>query len=468
MKHLSIKSITTRLILVLGVASLISQTSCSAVFAEERPSESFDSSEYGETEGENTALYQLPESMTLVWDINFTTYSHRQDHPLNPEEAFFSFDHRKAVTSLDLEWNPKLGESLTLRTREAVEYVSLDSGSESNVYLLEGYFQWKNSARDVMVDLGKVKLEWGSGYAWKPTQVLFRDDSNLDTEKERFEGIEMVQVEVVIKNTTNTLLVAGLKEEGDSGNNNPWQAAYRISLESQPWELSLLYHQTSETVTTAGLSFTGLLSDTLEIHGEWAKTDTRDRLNIIKAGDGVRMGPVYLPARFEYEAEDSSRNFDKVLLGAQYTFSNDMNVIMELYRTTHGYSEAEWQRITTGIDEALVDKAWQNEQFASNKGNPYAGFLQQTMGLNELASLRQNYLFIRWTTGESDDLWEWEQILQLNLDDYSQTSIGKLHKSWSDSTTSELSCYFFRGDPNSEQGLNPYTESCSLSVAMTF
>jgi len=468
MKQLAIKSISVRFILVLGFAFLITKTSFSTVFGEERPSVSFNSSEYEEPDEEKEASSWPLESMTLVWDINYTIYSHRQDHLLNPEEAFFSFNDQKGVTSLDLEWNPKLGEFLTLRTREAVEYVVADSISESHVYLLEGYFQWKNRSQDVIVDLGKIKLEWGSGYAWRPTQVIFRDESSLDTEKESFEGVEMLQMEVVIKNTTNTLLVAGLKDEGDSGNNHLWQAAYRISVEIQPWELSLLYHQTSETVTTVGLSFTGLLSDALEIHGEWAKTDERDRLNIIKAGDGLQMGPVYLPAWFKYEAEDSNQNYDKVLLGAQYTFANDMNVIMELYRTTHGYSETEWQRITTGIDEALEGKAWKDEHFATNKGNPYAGFLQQTMGLNETASLRQNYLFIRWTTGESEDLWEWEQILQLNLDDTSQMSIGKLHKSWSNSTKSELSCYFFRGDPYSEQGLNPYSEFCSLSMAMTF
>ncbi len=467
MKSPVIKSFLKEAISVLGFAVLLSQASFMVVLGEQRSSESFESSDYEEFEEEETPSW-LPESMLLVWDTNYSVYAHRQDHLLNPEEAFFSFNDQKGVTSMDLEWNPVLSDSLTLRTREVVEYVSTDSKSEINAYLLEGYFQWINRSRDLTVDLGKIKLEWGSGYAWKPTQVIFSNDSNLDTDKESDEGLEMIQVEFVFENTTNTLLLATMEDEDDSQNSQQWQAVYRISLERESWELSLLYHKTSETVTTTGLSFTGLLSDAFEIHGEWAKTDKRDRRTIVKASDGIQMGPVYLPARYTYEEDASGRDFDKVLLGAQYTFPNDMNVILELFRTTHGYSETEWQRVKTGIDEALKEKAWKNEAFASTMGNPYAGFLQQTMGLNEIVSLRQNYLFLRWTSGESENLWEWKQIFQLNLDDESQMSIGKLHKAWSNSIKTELSCYFFRGSPHSEQGLNPYTEFCSLSMAMGF
>ncbi len=467
MKSLGMISFLKRTISVFGSVVLLLQASFMVVLGEQKSIESFESSNYEAVEEEET-LSWLPESMLLVWDINYSIYALRQDHLLNPDEAFFSFKNHKRQTFLDLEWNPVVSDSLTLRTREVVEYVSTDNKSELNAYLLEAYVQWINGSRDLIVDLGKIKLEWGSGYAWKPTQVIFRNDSSLDTDIESDEGVEMVQVEFVIKNTTNTLILAALENEVDSQNSHLWQAVYRVSLEREPWELSLLYHKTSEAVNTMGLSFTGLLSDAFEIHGEWAKTDTRDRQTIVKASDGIQMGPVYLPSRYTYEADDSGRGFDKVLLGAQYTFPNDMNVIAELFRTTHGYSQTEWQRVKTGIDEALLENAWKNEAFASTMGNPYAGFLQQTMGLNDITSLRQNYLFLRWTSGESENLWEWEQIFQLNLDDDSQMSIGKLHKAWSNSIKTELSCYFFRGSPNSEQGLNPYTELCSLSMAMGF
>ncbi|MBT6611156.1 MAG: hypothetical protein HOB38_03540, partial [Deltaproteobacteria bacterium] len=251
MKRLSIAAISVRFIFVLGFVVWAFQISLSVAFGAEKLSESYQSLEFDEAEGEETSSL-LPESMILVWDINYTIYAHRQDHLLNPEKTFFSFDHRKALTSLDLEWTPKLSESLSLRTREVLEYISLDRKSDIGITLLEGYFEWKNRHQDVIVDIGKIKLEWGSGYAWRPTQVLFEGDNSVDTDKESAAGVEMALLEFVIKNTTNTLLVAGMKDEDDSGNNNQLQAAYRISLESQSWELSLLYHKTSDAVITTG------------------------------------------------------------------------------------------------------------------------------------------------------------------------------------------------------------------------
>lgn len=122
----------------------------------------------------------------------------------------------------------------------------------------------------------------------------------------------------------------------------------------------------------------------------------------------------------------------------------------------------------TGIDEARKADAWKNSLFNSTLGNPYAGFLMQTMGLSETGPLRQNSLFIRWTTGESEDLWEWEQILQYNLDDQSHMSMARLHKSWSDAIKTELSCNIFIGEAYTEHGLNPYSDLCTVSMFYNF
>lgn len=455
-------------LLTIGIYVLTFCFLCLDIMAKEINSESFSSIEFDEMVEDEEKTRWMPESMSLIWDVYNYKYTPRPDHRLNPETGLFTFDEYKAVTSIDLEWNPRISESLDIRTRQALEYTTSDQENDLKGYLLEGYLHWKNKSQDFVIDLGKVKLEWGSGYAWKPTQVLFPDDSNLNSDIESDEGLEMLQLEFVIKGTTNTLLVAKMKDDTDSANDSQRQAAYRISIESQLWEVSLLYHKTSEEVNTMGLSFTGLLSDAMEFHGEWSRTDKRNRLAITKVSDGIQMGPVYLPAQFQYQVENGDQDFDQYLIGTQYTFTNNMNLIVELYHTTHGYDESEWNRIKTGVDEAHIDKAWKNNQFNSVRGNPYAGFLKQTMGLNEIGQLRQNYLFIRWTTGESDNLWEWEQILQLNLDDDSHMSMAKLHKSWSDSTQTEFSYNIFMGDPYSEQGINPYSDLYTLSMSMSF
>ncbi len=82
--------------------------------------------------------------------------------------------------------------------------------------------------------------------------------------------------------------------------------------------------------------------------------------------------------------------------------------------------------------------------------------------------VRQNYLFFRFTSSETENLWEWEQVLILNLDDQSQIHQGILHKTWFDFIKTQLEITVFRGDTYSEFGLNPYSESYELSVDISF
>ena len=86
MKRLSIAAISVRFIFVLGFVVWAFQISLSVAFGAEKLSESYQSLEFDEAEGEETSSL-LPESMILVWDINYTIYAHRQDHLLNPEIA---------------------------------------------------------------------------------------------------------------------------------------------------------------------------------------------------------------------------------------------------------------------------------------------------------------------------------------------------------------------------------------------
>jgi len=457
-----------KIIIAIGYVVFVLSFSHSEISAEQFKSDAFSSMDFEEPLENEEEVDWMPESMNLDWDTSYVKYSHRQDHLLNPEERLFSFDDYKTQTSIDLEWNPEISGSLNFRSRQAIEYMTSDLDSATKWYLLEGYLQWENQAQDLIIDVGKIKLEWGSGYAWKPAQVLFPKDSGLSINNESQEGLEMVQMEVVIDHTTSTLLIAKKDNDTDLEDNSQRQAVFHLSLKFQPWEVSMLHHETTEEIKTTGLSFSGLLSDAWEIHGEWTRTNSRDRSTIIKASDGVKIGSIYLPARFEYQPAEVNENFDRFLFGTQYTFTNSVNIIIELYRTTHGYNDDEWGLIKTGISEAHRDNDWKNSGFNSVNGNPYVGFLRQTMGLLELDDLRQNYLFFRWTTGESDDLWEWEQIFKLNLDDQSHMSMGTLHKSWTDSIKTELSCNFFIGDAESEQELNPYNELCTLTISMGF
>ncbi len=86
----------------------------------------------------------LPERMGLSWKTSGKQSIIRPDHPLNPEDSFFDFNRNKITTDLDLEWNPKLTETLSFRSRGVASYQNLDDSSEAKAFFLEGYFQWQN------------------------------------------------------------------------------------------------------------------------------------------------------------------------------------------------------------------------------------------------------------------------------------------------------------------------------------
>ena len=393
----------------------------------------------------------------------------RENHPLNPDDALLDFSEREGSIAADLDWTPELTDTLSLRSRVVGQVKAEDEAPSSHAYFLEGYLQWQNRTHTRVLDLGKVKTAWGSGYAWNPTQVLiFPEDEDWDDYDDET-GVAMVRFEQVFGTMTLTALAARLDVD-DVTSDHPCQLAAKASFKVEPWELSLVHHQATDKGWSGGLSFSGLLSDSIEIHGEWTRSELRDRFSAVKQSEGIQMGPAYLPERYDYSGRDRSQRFDRFLIGGQITFAGKMNLVIELYKTSHGYDDEEWQTIETGIDEANQDDAWEKSDppYTGAAGNPYAGFLKNTMHQVDEGQLRQHYCFLRYTSGETANHWEWEQIALLNLDDSSHLHRGILHKSWQDWISTSLSITLYRGDKTSEYGLNPYTETGALEAEIRF
>ncbi len=411
----------------------------------------------------------LPESLQMTGVVLVKNRQLRKDYDLNPDGALFELKEKENRAAIDLDWNPQVTDSIMFRSRGLLTHGQLDDTQESDISLLEGYLQWKNISHTLVTDVGKIKVEWGSGYAWNPTQVLVMPTDDSNTLIDDHDGVGMIRI-AWSKDRITFIAIAADLERDSIKEETPLQSVVKMSLNLEPWEVELLHYQATEIAVVNGFSFSGLLSDSLEIHGEWSRTGERDRHRIGKAADGIQMGAAYLPARYEYLPDKSDDDFDRILLGGQYTFSNDINIIIELYRTTHGYSNSEWESAEQGIAESLTGGAWKNPNapFASAMGNPYAGFLMNTAAAVRDEQLRQNYLFFRFSSGESDNNWEWEQVLFLNLDDSSQLHQVTINKSWFDTVNSSLEITLFRGDSRSEYGLNPYSETLAFLLEYHF
>ena len=410
----------------------------------------------------------FPRWFNASGEFSKSAYRLRSNHPLNPKQALFDFNENKQKIHLDLEVTPELSEQLTFRLREKYRFLKTDEEDGSKRYSLEAYLQWISETKSIVFNLGKVKVEWGSGYAWNPVQMLIPLHSTSEDEIFEDEGIEMIQMEFSLNTVTTNLIFAKLEDENVEKEDR-FQFAAQMTFDLEPWEVSLVHHQATENALSNGFSFTGLATDALEIHGEWGKSNFRDRQTPKKLSQGTQYPTFYLPARYDYN-EDEGKSFNRFLIGGQYTFLETMNIIFELYHNGHGYNDSEWKEIENGIEEAHQDNAWEKSSppYSSDRGNPYAGFLKNTMDKVGEGQIRQNYTFLRYTTGESDNDWEWEQILLYNIDDESQMHQSALKKTCWDTLVLQLSVNHFRGNEFSEYGLNPYTEIYQIQASMNF
>ncbi len=411
----------------------------------------------------------LPDWIKGYLEIEHREYQHRGDHLLNPDDKLFDFKKYQNTALVDVELNPNLTDNIKFYSKDRYRYQKTDLDSTSQHYSQEIYLQWINDSQNLVVNTGKVKTEWGSGYYWNPVQLLLpNNDENSDSIYED-EGLNMFFMEYSITEVTTTLIIAELNE-AYSSQKSRHQAALKFVINLEPWDVGLFLHQATEQSLTNGISFSGLVTDTLEFHGEWASTKQRKRLAPVQQSEGIQYPGFYLPGRYDYEDDQRDSLFHEYMIGIQYTFQTDMNIIMEYFHSDHGFNKEEWSNIQNGIKEAHLDNAWEktNAPYNSSERNPYAGFLKNTMGELGKDNLRQSYLFLRYDSGEIDENWDFEQVLIFSIDDKSQIYQSTVVYNWQDEIEITGSINIFKGAQYSEFGMNPYNHSATINIEHNF
>lgn len=433
------------------------------------------------SEDTDTSVFQSEflEQFEIEFSFEGSYNSIRKSHPLNPDEKLITYNDREIVSKADVLWFPKITENLTFRTRNVAEYEYTRAGSETDDkntnYFLEGYFQWINDQRTFTLGIGKEKVDWGVSSGWTPVNILVplpQKDNIYDEDIDK-EGLAMVHIEYSNYNITANCILAQLKETKDSSGHER-QSALKVSTIQKSWEFGLINHQANNIDPSNGLYFSGMVSDTVELHGEWVRTNGRNRQILTKVYDGYYKSDEYTPTYYSLKDDSRDTAFDKYVIGTKYTFPNDSNLTLEYYHTDHGYTDSEWDKFKDGIKEANRNDAWDNSSFNSATGNRYAGYLYSVTGIisktrnKDNFDLRQNYLYLMFYSGESENLWEWSHFFRFNLDDNSQSHTSVLNKSWTDHFKTEFTVVAYRGDKYSEYGLSPFHEIVSLTAKLLF
>jgi hypothetical protein len=218
------------------------------------------------------------------------------------------------------------------------------------------------------LDIGKVALKWGKGYAWNPVGFVERAKDPNDPELAR-EGFTMVTADFIrnfdgdLKTFafTPVLLPVSNRTNGDFGETGHVNAAAKLYLLWHDTDIDFTWLGNGSRTPRFGVDFSRNLTSAVEIHGEWARI--RDvELRSIDATGAVAS---------------ETRDVTSYLLGLRYLTDNDTTWIAEFYRNGTGFTEtqlADFSALVDSGDPLLFNKAKQISPAYSraNAGERYA------------------------------------------------------------------------------------------------
>ena len=156
----------------------------------------------------------------------------------------------------------------------------------------------------IEITAGRAIEKWGTGYAWNPTAFIGPRKNPADPSDRRsaFRGLDMLKADLFIRDTSLSLYALG---------GGAFAArAYRLVGGTDV----ALHLRRDARGTQQGLSVARVFGDALELHGEVARRHA--------------------------------------LAGGQYTFRNNVNVVVEVYHGGDGLSAAQWRDFTARVDGA--------------------------------------------------------------------------------------------------------------------
>lgn len=252
-----------------------------------------------------------------------------------------------------LKLNAKVTRGIaSLNLRSSAEVRRDDLTGERINRFDEAYVSFKPDP-GFTLDIGKVSLKWGKGYAWNPVGFVERVKDPNDVELAR-EGYTMVAADFIrnfdgdLKTIafTPVLLPVGSRHNGDFGEPDHLNAAAKLYLLWHDTDIDFTWLGGGSRTPRFGIDFARNLSSALEIHGEWARIRDHEQRSIDAAGNVVtRTGDI-----------------TSYLLGLRYLTENDTTWIAEYYRNGTGYTEnqfADFHALADSGNPLLFDKARQ-------------------------------------------------------------------------------------------------------------
>lgn len=299
------------------------------------------------------------------------------------------------------------------------------------------------------LDIGKVAVKWGKGYAWNPVGFIERPKDPNDVELAR-EGYTMVAADFIrnfaddggdLKTVafTPVLLPVGSRTNQDFGRPNHVNAAAKLYLLYLDTDIDFTWLGGGSRSPRFGIDFSRNFGSALEIHGEWARTRDVEFRRIDAAGN----------------VASETRDATSYLLGLRYLTDNDTTWTAEYYRNGSGYTQgqlADFHRLVDSGNAGLLAKA---RQISPAYGRPNAG---------------ERYLYLRASQKEAFDIVYFTPSATLiaNLDDRSWSLTPELLYTGITNLDLRLRATWLKGGGGSEFGEKQAARKLELMARFYF
>jgi hypothetical protein len=276
---------------------------------------------------------------------------------LNRDGSFYKLNGLDRGTldrnTATLKLNAKYTQGITTFNLRADAEVRRDDVSSERINRFdEAYVSFKPDP-GFTLDIGKLALKWGKGYAWNPVGFVERMKDPNDVELAR-EGFTMVTADFIrnfdgdLKTVafTPVLLPVGNGHNSDFGKPNHLNAAAKLYLLYRDTDIDFTWLGSGSRTSRFGMDFSRNLTSALEIHGEWARIRDYELRSIDAAGN----------------VSTRTRDATSYLLGLRYLTENDTTWIAEYYRNGTGYTESQltdFHALADSGNPSLFNKAKQ-------------------------------------------------------------------------------------------------------------
>jgi hypothetical protein len=158
--------------------------------------------------------------------------------------------------------------------------------------------------------------------------------------------------------------------------------------------------------------------------------------------------------------QNSNKIVVDALLGANYTFNNGLNFILEYWHKGSGYDNKEWKVLNnlTSISSSQLNTA--------NHAQGIVNLVQINQGLIP-NYLRQNYLFSRFSYS-NNWLGDLSLVHLFNLDDSSQFIRAAIEKEFASQYMVGLQVEQMLGQKDEEFGMRPWSTNITMTFRVSF